>query len=181
MENLLGVSIVAGFVLSIFIMMIIKNLTRTVYANAKELDSLREQSFKYELNLRTARERRDQMRDQITDLTVRLDDLRSKTGEPICEALDQVRIDTISTRMDLLHHLARIDKGMKKLRGDLSFHVERIDDNIHDECYGVKTDVFVESIEMYDWIAARDAEFANSCKASFRYNPDGSIRKEFGQ
>jgi|TARA_B110000967_G_C18860837_1_gene549845 hypothetical protein len=43
MENLLGLSIAAGFLLSIFIMMIIKNLTRMVYANAKELGELRDQ------------------------------------------------------------------------------------------------------------------------------------------
>jgi len=42
METLFGLSICALCVLSIIMMMIIKNLTRQVYRNSKEVDSLRE-------------------------------------------------------------------------------------------------------------------------------------------
>jgi hypothetical protein len=43
MENLLGLSICALCVLCIIMMMIIKNLTREVYRNSEEAESLRSQ------------------------------------------------------------------------------------------------------------------------------------------
>jgi|TARA_B110000908_G_C9980900_1_gene325432 hypothetical protein len=135
MENLLGLSIVAGFVLSMFIMMIIKNLTRMVYANAKELDDLR------------------------------------GTPTPITseDAWQQVLIleDTVLS-------LGKSNKlqadRVFELESQLSFHLERIDDDIH-----------IEDIDVYDWIAERDAEFASSCKVSYRYNADGKVQDRYGK
>ena len=83
MENLFGISIVAAFALCIFIMMLLSNLARQVYANAKDLDVLR--------------------------------------------------------------------------------------NNIH-----------VEDVDVYDWIAARSPEFANACKVSYRYGPNGKLKDEYG-
>ena len=150
MENLLGLSIVAGFVLSMFIMMIIKNLTRMVYASAKELDDLRgtltsitaEDAWQQALLLE---DKVVTLETQVHDLITRMDDLRIKDGRPVSEAVDDLYVQ-------------------------LDFHCERISD-----------DIYVEDIEVYDWIAGRDAEFANSCKVSYRYTPDGKLRDEYGR
>ena len=195
MENLLGLSIAAGFLLSIFIMMIIKNLTRMVYANAKELGELRDQVLStqheqetYKITGEDAWEQVLILEDQVLSMrydVTRMDELRIKLSnhrERINVLEDykvhQENVECSSERITYLEDtVLSLRKSNKlqadrvfELEGQLSFHLERIDDDIH-----------VEDIEAYDWIAARDVEFANSCKVSYRYNPDGILKEEFGQ
>ena len=98
------------------------------------------------------------LEDQVHDLTTRVDDLRVKDGRYVTEICDT-----------LLKRMGELDDRIKNLDGQLSFHVERISDDMH-----------VEDIDVYDWIAARDPEFANSCKVSYRYTPTGKIKREYG-
>lgn len=176
MENLLGLSIAAGFLLSIFMMMIIKNLTRMVYTKAKELDSLREQFFKYQHTDKITGEDAWQqvlvLEDTVLGLrydSTRMDEMRIKLAN------HKERINVLED--NLVHQenvicagdrLTRLENEFDKLEGELSFQVERISD----DCY-------IEDIEIYDWVAARDSEFANSCKVSYRYTPKGILKEEY--
>lgn len=98
------------------------------------------------------------LEDQVHDLTTRMDDLRVKDGRYVTEICNT-----------LLKCMYEHDDRIKNLDAQLGFHVERISD-----------DIFVEDIDVYDWIAARDPEFANRCKVSYRYTPTGKIKKDYG-
>jgi hypothetical protein len=115
----------------------------------------------------------DSMDQQLTEIKKQREALKEITAEDSWQQIlileDQVH--DLITRMDDL----RIKDGrpvcdaVDDLRAQLGFHVERISDDMH-----------VEDIDVYDWIAARDPEFANKCKVSYRYGPNGKLKDEYG-
>jgi len=148
MENLLGISIVAGLVLSMFIIMII----RMVYVNAKELNYLR--GTLTSITAEDAWQQALLLEDKVVTLEMLLKAFKESTNESV----DNLILKDLE-----------FNERIKNLDAQLGLHVERISADIH-----------VEDVEMYDWIAERDAEFANSCKVSYRYDANGKLLPKYG-
>jgi hypothetical protein len=165
MENLLGVSIVALFVLSIIMIALIKALSRQVFSNAKDVESIY-----IDIRRKTdyASSSRKHMRATSEDAWQQVLILEDKVAslEMLLTAFKESNDDLVD---NLILQDLKLHGAIENVENQLEFHCERIGDDMH-----------VEDIDVYDWIAARDSEFANKCKVSYRYGPNGKLKDDYG-
>lgn len=166
MENLLGVSIVVLFVLCMLMMFIIKALIKKVFANTEDVERIytdirRKASY--------SSDSRKHMRATAEDAWQQVLLLEDKVAslEMLLTAFKESNDDLVD---NLILQDLKLHGEIENLENQLEFHCERIGDDMH-----------VEDIDVYDWIAARDPEFANKCKCSYRYTSDGKLQDRFGK
>ena len=165
MENLLVVSVVALFVLCILMMFIITALTKKVFANTEDVESIYiDIRRKAEANSWSSKDIRATAEDAWQQVLLLEDKVASL--EMLLTAFKESNDDLID---NLILQDLKLHGKIDNLENQLEFHCERIDDDIH-----------VEDIDVYDWIAARDPEFANKCKTSYRYGPNGKLKDKYG-
>ena len=165
MENLLGVSIVVLFVLCMLMMFIITALIKKVFANSEDVESIyTDIKRKDDVNL-GSRKRIIATAEEAWQQVLLLED-KVASLEMLLTAFKESNDDLVD---NLILQDLKLHSAIENVENQLEFHCERIGDDMH-----------VEDIDVYDWIAARDAEFANSCKVSYRYGPNGKLNDDYG-
>lgn len=165
MENLLGVSVVVLFVLCMSMMFIITALIKKVFANAEDVESIYT-DIKRRADVNSGSHKHIYATAEDTWQQVLLLEDKVASLEMLLTAFKESNDDLID---NLILQDLKLHGKIDNLENQLEFHCERIDDDIH-----------VEDIDVYDWIAARDPEFANKCKTSYRYGPNGKLKDEYG-
>tara|TARA_R110002153_G_scaffold269445_1_gene435054 strand:+ start:125 stop:625 length:501 start_codon:yes stop_codon:yes gene_type:complete len=166
MENLLGVSIVALFVLSIIMIALIKALARQVFSNAEDVESMyRDIKRRADYSSSSRKHMRATSEDAWQQVLLLEDKVASL--EMLLTAFKESNDDVID---NLILQDLKLHGEIENLNNQLEFHCERIDGELYDY-----------DTDLYDWIAERDAEFANKCKCSYRYTPDGKLQDRFGK
>ncbi len=166
MENLLGLSIVALFVLSIIMIALIKALSRQVFSNAEDVESIYRDIRRNEDYASSSRKHMRATSEDAWQQVLLLED-KVAALEMLLTAFKESNDDVID---NLILQDLKLHGEIENVNNQLEFHCERIGDDMH-----------VEDIDVYDWIAERDAEFANKCKCSYRYTPDGKLQDRFGK
>ena len=162
MENLLGLSIVALFVLSIIMIALIKALSRQVFSNAKDVESIYTDIRRKTDYASSSRKHMRATSEDAWQQVLLLED-KVATLEMLLTAFKESNDDVIDNL----------------ILQDLKLHSEI--ENLNTHCERASFDRHMEDIEVYDWIAERDAEFANKCKCSYRYTPDGKLQNRSGK